>query len=456
MQLAPRSYLAAGVALVGASAIAVSPMAPAVPAAPSVHMPVALTAAVDNPLTVFEPAFAATQTMISNIIERQTTNPAPIAKQLVENAVAGYQVALSTPPAWQIAKVLADAVIAAQNFGPNLAALGETTSAAGTALSEALSDLGAGLPAGLEAAMAKIAAGDPGGALDGLVLDGMQPIINILIFAVSPEINAVGHVLNIPQPLIDAASEAALGVVIGLAAATVGVGYDLDGQPRAILKQALVGAQDVVNAVTTGDPVKVINALQHGIADFAESVVFQTDATISMGNYIEDTFANAFKQLKPKPFDPPIELPTAKALTAQAPVTIEVSTLKEETPASAPVTNAGNASDAVDGAAPDAVSDSADGAAAPKADAADSAGAGTDASDSDDTTKAATKLSTKASPKAAKGQEKATSAKAVRTQVKSAVKKLTDGLKKDKAGTQKGAQKKSESSSGSDKGSDNK
>ncbi|OBB30740.1 hypothetical protein A5792_18510 [Mycolicibacterium peregrinum] len=456
MQLAPRSYLAAGVALVGASAIAVSPMAPAVPAAPSVHMPVALTAAVDNPLTVFEPAFAATQTMISNIIERQTTNPAPIAKQLVENAVAGYQVALSTPPAWQIAKVLADAVIAAQNFGPNLAALGETTSAAGTALSEALSDLGAGLPAGLEAAMAKIAAGDPGGALDGLVLDGMQPIINILIFAVSPEINAVGHLLNIPQPLIDAASEAALGVVIGLAAATVGVGYDLDGQPRAILKQALVGAQDVVNAVTTGDPVKVINALQHGIADFAESVVFQTDATISMGNYIEDTFANAFKQLKPKPFDPPIELPTAKALTAQAPVTIEVSTLKEETPASAPVTNAGNASDAVDGAAPDAVSDSADGAAAPKADAADSAGAGTDASDSDDTTKAATKLSTKASPKAAKGQEKATSAKAVRTQVKSAVKKLTDGLKKDKAGTQKGAQKKSESSSGSDKGSDNK
>ena len=440
MQLASRSYLAAGVALVGASAIAVSPMAPSVPAASPVHMPVALTAAVDNPLTVFEPAFAATQTMISNIIERQTTNPAPIAKQLVENAVAGYQVALSTPPAWQIAKVLADAVIAAQNFGPNLAALGETTSAAGTALSQALSDLGAGLPAGLEAAMAKIAAGDPGGALDGLVLDGMQPIINILIFAVSPEINAVGHVLNIPQPLIDAGLH-------------VGVGYDLDGQPRAILKQALVGAQDVVNAVTTGDPVKVINALQHGIADFAESVVFQTDATISMGNYIEDTFANAFKQLKPKPFDPPIELPTAKALAAPAPVTIEVSTLKEET-ASTPVANAGNASAVVDGAGPDAASDAADGVAAPKADAADSAGAGTDASDSDDTTKAATKLSTKASPKADKGQEKATSAKAVRTQVKSAVKKLTDGLKKDKPGTQKGAQKKSESTSGSDKGSD--
>lgn len=77
MQLASRSYLAAGVALVGASAIAVSPMAPSVPATSPVHMPVALTAAIDNPFTVFEPAFTATQTMISNIIERQTTNPAP-------------------------------------------------------------------------------------------------------------------------------------------------------------------------------------------------------------------------------------------------------------------------------------------------------------------------------------------------------------------------------------------
>ncbi|MEV0674145.1 hypothetical protein [Mycobacterium sp. NPDC050441] len=447
MQLASRSYLAAGVALVGASAIAVSPMAPSVPSTAPVHMPVALTAAVDNPLTVFQPVATATQTLISNIIERQTTNPAPIPRQLVENAVAGYQVAISTPPVWQIAKVLADGVIAAQNFGPNLAALGETTSAAGTALSEALSQLAAGLPAGLEAAAAKIAAGDAGGALDGLVQDGMQPLINILIFAVSPEINAVGHVLNIPQPLIDAATETALGVVIGLAASTVGVGYDLDGQPRAILKQALVGAQDVANAVATGDPVKVINAVQHGIADFAESVVFQTDATISMGNYIEDTFANALKQIKPKPYTPPIDIPTAKALAAPAPVAIEVSTLTAETPESAPVINAGNVSDAV--------ADATDGTAAPKADASDTAaGAGADATDSDDTTKVATKLSTKASPKAAKGQAKENSAKAVRTQVKSAVKKLTDGLKKDKTGVQKGAEKKAQSSSGSDKSSD--
>ncbi|MGV0738891.1 hypothetical protein ABQF35_20120 [Mycobacterium syngnathidarum] len=428
MQLVARSYLAAGVALVGASAIAVSPMAPTVP---EVHVPVALTAAIDNPVTVFEPVAAATQTLISNIIERQTTNPAPIPRQLVDNAVGGYQAFLTTPPVYAIAQALAGVVITAQEFGPNLAALGETTSAAGTALSEALSELAAGLPAGLEAAAAKIAAGDAGGALDGLVLDGMQPIINILIFAVSPEINAIGHVLNVPQPLINAVSESTLGLVIGLAAATVGVGYDLDGEPRAILKQALVGAQDVANAVATGDPTKVVNAVQHGIANFATSVIRQTDATISMGNYIEDTFVDALKQLKPKPFTPPdVTIPTAKALAAPAPAAIEVAAPKAEQPESTPVSNADTASGVETGTA-----------TAPEA----------DASDATANTKASTKLSMKASPKAAKGQSKANSAKTVRAQVKSTVKKLTDGLKKDKPSTPK----KAESSRGSAKGADN-
>lgn len=428
MQLAARSYLAAGVALVGASAIAVSPMAPAVP---EVHVPVALTAAVDNPLTVFEPVATATETLFKNIIERQTTNPAPIAKQLVENAIAGYQVALSTPPVWQIAKVLADGVIAAQNFGPNLAALGETTSAAGTALSEALSELAAGLPAGLEAAAAEIAAGNAGGALDVLVLGGMQPVINILIFAVMPEINAIGTALNVPQPLIDAATETALSVPIVLAASILGTGVDLDGVPRAMLKQAIVGAQDLANAVTSGDPVKVVNAVQHGIADFTTSVVYNTDSLIGMGGYIEDSFANALKQLKPKPYDPPIELPTAKALAAPSPAAIEVSTLQAEKPETTPVANADNASGT-----------EADSAPAPA----------NDASDAEAGAKPASKVTTKTSPKTAKGQAKANSAKAVRDQVKSTVKKLTDGLKKDKPSTPK----KAESSNDSAKGADSK
>ncbi|OCB11460.1 hypothetical protein A5717_19950 [Mycolicibacterium porcinum] len=430
MQLAARSYLAAGVALVGASAIAVSPMAPAVP---EVHVPVALTASVDNPLTVFEPVATATQTLISNIIERQTTNPAPIAKQLVENAIAGYQVAMTTPPVWQIAKVLADAVIAAQNFGPNLAALGETTPAALTAIIDGLGELGAGLPAALQAAGAQLAAGDPSAAINAIVLPGLQPIIDVLVYGVSPELDAVGKLLNVPQPIVDATFNAILGGGLGLAMATVGIGYDLPG-PQPLVKQLLIGAQSVVNAATSGDPIAVVNALQHSTADLISTTIGQVDSTISMANSLADTFADALKQIKPKPYDPPIELPTAKALAASVPAAIEVSTLQAEKPASTPVTNADNASGTA--------TDSAD---APSTDASDAG-----ASDAD--TKVVTKASTKQSPKAATGQAKVNSAKTVRDQVKSTVKKLTDGLKKDKPSTPK----KAESSSDSTKGADSK
>jgi hypothetical protein len=433
MQLAARSYLAAGVALVGASAIAVSPMAPS---APPVHLPVALTAAVDNPVTVFAPVATATQTLIGNIIDRQTSNPAPIPRQLVDNAVAGYQAFMTTPPVWLIAQALADVVVNAQEFGPNLAALGETSAAAAAALSQALGDLAAGLPAALQAAGAELAAGNTNAAVNALVLPGMQPIVNIFLYAMSPEINAIGHVLNVPQPLIDAAANASLGVVIGLAAATVGLGFEMPGEPLPLVKQLLVGAQNLANAVTSGDLVNVVNAVQHGVADLATSVVFHTDATISMGNYIEDSFVDALKQIKPKPFTPPSDVITAKTVVAPAPAAIEVSTLQAEKPESAPVSNADTASGT-----------KADSAAAPTdAAAADDA----TATEGDTATKTATKLSTKASPKTTRAQAKATSAKAVRDQVKSAVTKLTSGLNKDKSGTKKKAGSSSDSAKGAD------
>ncbi|OLP00791.1 hypothetical protein BVU76_18555 [Mycolicibacterium porcinum] len=434
MQLAARSYLAAGVALVGASAIAVSPMAPAVP---EVHVPVALTAAVDNPLTVFEPVATATETLVKNIIERQTTNPAPIAKQLVENAIAGYQVALSTPPVWQIAKVLADGVIAAQNFGPNLAALGETTSAAGTTISDALGAIGDALPQAWTAAQAQIEAGNINGGINTVVLSTLQPLIDILN-ATNSEIDAVGTLLNIPKPLLDATANAVIGVGLAVAASTVGIGFELPG-PQPIVQQFVTAVQQVSNAATSGDPIKLVNAVQHSTADFIANAIGQLDQTVGMANSIVDVYADALKQLKPKPYDPPIELPTAKALAAPAPapaaVAVAVSTLQAEKPESTPVTNADNASGT-----------EADPAATPAADASGADG------DAEAGAKPASKVTTKASPKTAKGQAKANSAKAVRDQVKSTVKKLTDGLKKDKPSTPK----KAESSNDSAKGADSK
>ncbi|QRY51194.1 hypothetical protein [Mycolicibacterium septicum] len=452
MQLAARSYMAAGVALVGASAIAVSPMAPPVPEA---HMPVALTAAIENPVTVFEPAIAATQTLFSNFIERQTTNPLPVLRQLATNVATGVQVFANTDPVLVVALALTHGVLTAQQIGPNLAALGESTSSAMNALVENLGVLGAGLPDALQAAGALIAAGDPNGAINAIMGPGVQPIINIMLETVNPQINAVGHVLGVPQPIIDAATESTLGVLIAVASATVGIGFDLPGYPLPLVKQVIAGTQSVLAAAASGDPGTFVNALQHSVADFAADVAYQVDQTISMGNYIADSFTNALKQITPKPVPFPDIDDLPKALAAPAPAiaatTAVTTALKPaatpvEKTESAPATEADNASGAA-----------ADTSAAPATDATDAdtkADTGATATDSDDATKATTKLSTKESPKAAKGSEKAGSAKAVRSQVKSAVKKLTDGLKKDKTAPKKSAEKKAESSSDSAKGSD--
>ncbi|MFN6550202.1 hypothetical protein ACP6C7_00550 [Mycolicibacterium septicum] len=432
MQLAARSYLAAGVALVGASAIAVSPVAPS---APPVHLPVALTASVDNPFVVFEPVATATQELITSVIERQTSNPAPILRQLAANAVAGVEAVASTDPVWLLAQVLTHGVITAQEFGPNLINAGTVTSESLRALVTILSDLGAGLPATLEAAGAQLAAGNPNGAIDAIMLAGLQPGVDLLMNVLTPEMTAIGKLLGVPQPITDAAANAVIGVALGAIISTVGIGFDL-GDPQPIVKGFIAGVQTVVAGAASGDPVTFVNAVQHGVAKFALDVVGQAGQMQDSVNFAVDGFVDALKQITPKPYTPPSDVITTKALATPAAVGATAAITAAPAPATtpvekseaAPVTNADNASGADTTDAP---------------------------ADSDDTTKAVIKLSTKATSKAAKGQDKTSSAKAVRTQVKSAVKKLTDGLKKDKTGTQKSAEKKADSSSDSAKGSGN-
>lgn len=85
MQLTARPYLAAGVALVGASAIAVSPVAPPVPDAAEVVSRAVAPTAFANP---FAPVFADAVTNIEKLIAAVAANPAPILTQVVENQIA--------------------------------------------------------------------------------------------------------------------------------------------------------------------------------------------------------------------------------------------------------------------------------------------------------------------------------------------------------------------------------
>ena len=157
MQAAVRSYKTMGVALVGASVVAVSPMAPPLP---HVHVPAlnVSSAAVElsaltNPITQWGQMV---QTTVNNLLQLGLTvnaNPAPILGQVVTNQVASAQV---------LAQV-------AQAFGEG-----------------ALQELG-NTPGEFQAAFQQIASGDVTNGLVSLFNaatgPALVPLLNIFLFS---------------------------------------------------------------------------------------------------------------------------------------------------------------------------------------------------------------------------------------------------------------------------------
>ncbi|MGV0717488.1 hypothetical protein ABQE93_19000 [Mycolicibacterium sp. XJ662] len=119
MQGAVRPYVTAGVALVGASVIAVSPVAPPVPdikvaAAPSVSTAMQL-ASTSNPLLAFSDLFTNTLTNTSGLFQQFAASPAPILQQVLINQGANFGLVAAT--AEQIGVLLPDLV---EQVGANL------------------------------------------------------------------------------------------------------------------------------------------------------------------------------------------------------------------------------------------------------------------------------------------------------------------------------------------------
>ncbi len=88
MQSAMRPpYVTAGVALVGASVIAVTPIAAHPPNLPQTHMPqVQLTASsIDNPINVFKPVLEDAGSWLNQTVHTVLADPLPILRQIVNN-----------------------------------------------------------------------------------------------------------------------------------------------------------------------------------------------------------------------------------------------------------------------------------------------------------------------------------------------------------------------------------
>lgn len=257
MHLALRPYVTAGIALVGASVIAVAPIAPH----PGVPLPtVHLTAAIDNPIEVFAPVVGAAGTWLTNTIQSEIANPFPILHQILTNQIT-----------------TAGQVLQAINAG-----------------GAALGDLAAGLPATLQTALGKLSTGDVNGAIDSIIASGLNPIISLITGVWTPLQEVLQRPFAVGQALVPALFNAGLSLALAAVASTVGIGFDTGLTP--LVQQIVSSTQSVLTAVTTLNPINVLNAIQHGLADVALNVVAQLDSfTTGTLPYIRDSLVAALQ-----------------------------------------------------------------------------------------------------------------------------------------------------------------
>lgn len=447
MQLAARSYLTAGVALVGAGAIAVSPLAPP---APDVQVPaidassaaVNLTAAA-NPLQLWADVIGATVENLGGLGEQFSADPAPILRQIIANQLHSANILATSTQ--KLAEGLALAL------DPNYFM---------------------SFPAALKQSFDLIAAGDLQGGLSTLPTSILMLGLPLLDFVgnqwapgawsviAQPFTNLANLVTKLPE-----GTPALLlnGLISPLAATAAASGYTLE---------------NLVSAATDGDAIGFVSALVNSPATITGALLngFEIDNGDGMpptvftgllnpqdgflpGGAIS-TVLNTLSQIADSLATPGADrdnlfgTPLSLAGPAASAEVVAVSSTLAPTAKTVTLDVAQTVAQTKELTAPAAASE-----AAPAVDVDEASAESDDAGAAPATpTKVSTKVSVKASPKAPAKVD--SPAKAVRDQVKSAVSKVTGGLKKDKAGSEKagadkaGTAKKADSSTGSAKDSE--
>ncbi|BCI54624.1 hypothetical protein NIIDNTM18_39020 [Mycolicibacterium litorale] len=253
MQLAARPYLATGVALVGASAIALSPVAPPMPDVSEVVSRAVAPAALANP---FGPVFDNTVTNIEKLVAAVVANPAPILTQVIENQIASAAV---------LGGIGRDYV---ENFVGFLTGTGEGVTFPGQLRDafEALEDGDYGLGFGYLAALPFLflTAGNVFGTLGDVI-----PQIGAVLAQPFTNLGAAITAATNPQNLLPA--------LLGVTQLTTGTAQAF-GE----------GLEGVASAVRTGDLVAVVNAVLETVADTVDT--FVNDGLLASSSV--DPFAN--------------------------------------------------------------------------------------------------------------------------------------------------------------------
>ncbi|MEV0671024.1 hypothetical protein [Mycobacterium sp. NPDC050441] len=264
MRLALRPYLTAGVALVGAGVIAITPVA-APPPEIQTHAVQLSATAIDNPIEVFSPVFERVDTLVQQAIQAQIDNPFPIVNGL-------------------IAKGLADG----QHLGAIAAVVGEQ-----------VVSVAANFPVAMGKAAQRAAGGDFTGAVGEFTPVFTGPFFQVLA----------------QWPLVPAYVREQFVLAGQLASEVMGVTWSVTmGQALRLFTvvNAVAGALDeLAVAIPAGDPGRAVNAVQHGVANVADAALSIAGGIRVHIDRSRVRVRNILNPPPPAPAAPAIETPAA-------------------------------------------------------------------------------------------------------------------------------------------------
>lgn len=377
MQIAGHPYLAAGVALVGASAIAISPVAPPMPdiSVPAVSSAdVSLSAATD-PIQAYADLFANTIANVSTLIDTEVTDPAPVLLQVITNQ-------LSTA-----------------------GSLYTAFEGSATALGNALDPSNPwSIPSLLQASLTDLLAGDINSAVANLWSAFLTPVAGAVLPLLEPAIDAIR------QPVQNLANVLSNPAIVALPAlGLLNVAY------RTVTVAGNVG-QEIVDSATAGDALGVVNAMLSSPAVIADA--FLNGDALGGGVFgpsvgLLSTLRQAREMIAAAITPPPVESARSAAdATVSAATKVVTLDVSPKAAAASPAPVAATA------------------AAAPSETTASAADASATAETSDGVATSVVKDSLKAEPGKTLSTKRSASAKQVRDGIQGTVKNVTDGLKK--------------------------
>ncbi|MEV0670549.1 hypothetical protein [Mycobacterium sp. NPDC050441] len=244
MHVSVRSYLNAGVALAGAGIIAVTPVTPVAPALHDIQVPTVHTADVQlsallNPLEVF----------------------APIVEQAMANSqVIGQKVMQSPLPVLQALAL------------NQLDSLG-TLAGLGTDVAQALAALAQAVPGNFQTAIGQFQAGNIDQALRTIEEGFVSPFVPLVMADLPKLVNVLKRPLVDAQVLIE---NLPISYLVGAAFPVLNSFY-------AAQTQIINGITGVADALSTGNPEKIANAITTGAANLTQELLNGNPATNTHG-----------------------------------------------------------------------------------------------------------------------------------------------------------------------------